>query len=283
LTWSSGTAIRRNGVVVGAHRYYAPELLAGRTAVVTGGGSGIGLAVAVALAGAGADVLIASRDGDRLAKAEREIASRAGRECAGFPCDVRDPEAIALMHEYALSRFGPVSIVVNNAAANFHMPAERMTERAMRAVVDTDLMGTFNVTREFFPDLVESGHGVVLSVVIAAVDRGFPGYAHAGAAKAAIMSLTGTWASEWGTHGIRANAIAPGPVPTAGVTENMLGRPGNTVDDAFAGCIDAIPLGRLGRPDDVAAAAVYLCSDAASWVSGVTLTLDGGMNLTKTP
>lgn len=267
----------------GAHRFYAPELLTGRTAVVTGGGSGIGLAIATALAGAGADVLIASRDGDRLAKAELDITIRSGRPCASFPCDVRDPDAVAMLHDYARNRFGPVSIVVNNAAANFRMPAARMTERAIRAVVDTDLMGTFNVTKEFFSDLRDDGHGVVLSVVVAAADRGMPGYAHAAAAKAAIMSLTCTWASEWGEHGIRANAIAPGPVPTAGVTENMLGRPADTVGTAFAGCLDSIPLGRLGSPDDVAAAALYLCSDAAGWVSGVTLTLDGGMNLTKTP
>lgn len=265
----------------GAHRFYAPDLLAGRTALVTGGGSGIGLAIATALAGAGADVLIASRDGDRLAKAELEIGERSGRECARFVCDVRDTEAIALLHEYARSRFGPVSIVVNNAAANFWMPASRLTEYAMRAVVDTDLMGTFNITKEFYPDLVHSGHGVVLSVVVAGVDRGFPGFAHAGAAKSAIMSLTCSWAREWGEHGIRANAVAPGPVPTKGVTANMLGRSEDTVATAFAECVDATPLGRLGRPEDVAAAAVYLCSDAASWITGQTLTVDGGLNLTK--
>ncbi|MEU5783371.1 SDR family oxidoreductase [Micromonospora lupini] len=258
-----------------------PDLLDGRVAVVTGGGSGIGLSIASALAAAGADVIITSRSAGRLAKAELVVAEQTGRLCASMPCDVRDEAQVATLHDFVAQRFGPVSVVVNNAAANFRMPAERMTHQAMRTVVDTDLFGTFNVTREFLPDLVAAPGAAVLSIVVAAVERGFPQFSHAGAAKAGIISLTGSWAREWGRHGIRVNSIAPGPVPTEGASTNMLGMGDSSA--AFAQFTELVPLGRLGAVDDIANAAVFLCSDAASWITGVNLTIDGGIYLPPGP
>ena len=260
-------------------RWFAPDLLTGRVAVVTGGGSGIGLAIAKAMASCGADVVITSRSAERLANAELEIAEETGRLCASLPADVRDEAQVAELHDFVSGRYGPATVIVNNAAANFRSSAERMTRRAMQIVVDTDLFGTFAVTREFLPDLIESGGGAVLSIVVAAADRGFPYYSHAGAAKAGIISMSGSWAREWGRHGIRVNTIAPGPVPTPGVTVNMLGRADDEVSGAFAESVAGIPLARLGTTEDVAAAAVFLCSDAASWITGATLTIDGGMFL----
>ncbi|MET9919993.1 SDR family oxidoreductase [Streptomyces sp. NPDC059605] len=266
---------------------FSPALLADRVAVVTGGATGIGLAIASALAGAGATVVIASRSAERLAAAEAEIARRTGRPVMSLPCDVREEQDVDRLRDYVRARCGATGIVVNNAAANFRMPAERMTGRAMRAVLETDLLGTFQVTRAFLDDLRASGHGSVLSVGIAAVERGFPGFSHAGAAKAAISSLTASWASEWGPSGVRANCIAPGPIPTKGVWENMLGGQRSSAADAgseaFAQYARAVPLRRLGTPEDVAAAAVFLSSDLAGWITGVTLTVDGGINLTLGP
>jgi NAD(P)-dependent dehydrogenase (short-subunit alcohol dehydrogenase family) len=265
--------------MTGAHRFFASGLLAGRVAVVTGGSTGIGLAIAEALAGAGADVVIAARSADRLAEAELALAERTGRMCAGLPCDVREPDDVARLGDFVRSRFGPATIVVNNAAANFLMSAKRMTERGLRVVLETDLMGTFHVTKEFLPDLIDGESAAVASIGIAAVERGFPGYSHAAAAKAAISSLTCSWAREWGPYGIRVNSVAPGPVPTPGVLAHMLGQSVDRPDDLFAEARRVAPLQRLGTPDDVAAAVVFLCSDAAGWITGVNLTIDGGINL----
>ena len=262
-------------------RFFTPDTLADRVAVVTGGGSGIGLAIAEGLAVAGADVLITSRSADRLADAEQRLTENTGRLCASVVCDVREADDVARLRDYAHDRFGKVSVVVNNAAANFRMPADRMTERAMRAVLETDLLGTFTVTKEFLPDMVAADGGSILSVTIAGAERGFPGFSHAGAAKSAITSLTCSWAAEWGAHGIRANAIALGPIPTAGVTANMLGRDATQTGVAFDEFREDVPVKRLGTVEDAACAAVFLCSDAASWITGVTLTIDGGLSLTK--
>jgi len=264
-------------------RWFAADLLAGKVAVVTGGGSGLGRAIAVAFAAVGADVVITSRSAERLALAELAIAEQAGRVCASLPADVRDEAQVAALHDFVASRYGPATVLVNNAAANFRMPAEKMTRRALQTVVETDLFGTVTATREFLPDLISSGGGAVLSIVVAGAERGFPGFSHAGAAKAAIISLTGSWAREWGRHGIRVNAIAPGPIPTPGVTAHMLGRPPEAEAGTFSEQLGMVPLARLGTPEDVAAAAVFLCSDAASWITGVNLTVDGGAYLPVEP
>jgi NAD(P)-dependent dehydrogenase (short-subunit alcohol dehydrogenase family) len=262
-------------------RHFTDGLLDGRVAVVTGGGSGIGHAIAVALAEVGADVVITSRSAHRLADAELALAESTGRLCASLPCDVRSETDIARLHDFTGARFGPASIVVNNAAANFRMPAERMSARAFRTVLDVDLMGTFLMTRQFLPDLIASGHGSVLSITVPGVHRGFPEFSHAGAAKAGIASMTCSWAREWGRYGIRVNSIAPGPVPTPGVRTNMLGRRSDTPGEAFDDLLGEVPLGRLGTPQDIAAAAVFLCSDAAGWISGVDLLVDGGFNVSR--
>jgi NAD(P)-dependent dehydrogenase (short-subunit alcohol dehydrogenase family) len=268
-------------VNTGVRRFFAPDSMANRVAVVTGGGSGIGLAIAEGLANAGADVLITSRSADRLADAEQRLTENTGRLCASVVCDVREADDVARLRDYAHDRFGKVSIVINNAAANFRMPADRMTERAMRAVLETDLLGTFTVTKEFLPDMIAAGGGSILSVTIANAERGFPGFSHAGAAKTAISSLTCSWAAEWGPHGIRANAMALGPIPTVGVTVNMLGRDAVHTSAAFDEFRAEVPVRRLGTAEDAACAAVFLCSDAASWITGVSLTIDGGLSLSK--
>jgi NAD(P)-dependent dehydrogenase (short-subunit alcohol dehydrogenase family) len=155
-----------------------------------------------------------------------------------------------------------------------------MTARALRTVLDVDLIGTFQLTKQFLPDLIASGRGAVLSITVPQAHRGFPGYSHAGAAKAGVMSLTASWAREWGPLGIRVNSIAPGPVPTPGVAANMLGRAPDAPGEAFGDVVGDIPLGRLGVPQDVASAAVFLCSQAASWITGVDLAVDGGLTVT---
>jgi NAD(P)-dependent dehydrogenase (short-subunit alcohol dehydrogenase family) len=262
---------------------FVPDMLAGQVAVVTGGGSGIGYAIARDLAACGADVVITSRSADRLAKAELSLAEETGRLCGSFPCDIREDAEVDRLRDYVLQRHGPATIVVNNAAANFQVRAERMTRRALESVVDTDLIGSFMVTRAFVPEMIKARSGVILSVTIPYPELGFPRYAHCGAAKAAIVSLTSSWAHEWGPYGIRVNAIGPGPVPTEGVAANMLRGENQNEGPTWEKSLPGIPLGRLGRPSDISAAAVYLCSPAASWVTGVHLVVDGGTYLTPSP
>jgi NAD(P)-dependent dehydrogenase (short-subunit alcohol dehydrogenase family) len=264
-------------------RWFAGELLAGEVAVVTGGSSGIGLAIAQAFAELGADVAIASRSSERLAAAASRIAAATGRLCGTFVCDVREEDAVAALQARVCDRYGPASIVVNNAAANFSMPAARMTARAFRTVVDIDLVGTFNVTRAFVGGMIERGGGAVLNIAIPEAERGFPGYSHSGAAKAGVVSLTRSWAREWGRLGIRVNAVAPGPVPTEGVASHMLGLAPDAHESAFSTSERRLSLGRLGTVDDVAAAAVFLCSPAASWITGISLNVDGGLNIAEPP
>jgi NAD(P)-dependent dehydrogenase (short-subunit alcohol dehydrogenase family) len=261
----------------GTRRYFADDLLAGQVAVVTGGSAGIGLAIASAFAELGADVAIASRSQERLAEAASRLAAATGRLCSTFVCDVRDEAAVEALRDQVDQRYGDATIVVNNAAANFRMAAERMTARALETVVDIDLIGTFNVTRAFVGGMIESGGGAILNVVVPEAERGFPEFSHSGAAKAGILSLTRSWAREWGPRGIRVNAVAPGPVPTDGVTSNMLGR--TSAEDTFSDRLATVALGRLGTPDDIAAAAAFLCSPAASWITGICLNVDGGMNI----
>lgn len=265
----------------GVHRLYHPDLLRGEVAVITGGGSGLGYAIARDFAALGADVVITSRSADRLADAEARITDETGRSCDSVPCDVRDETEVDRLRDYVLARYGPATIIVNNAAANFFVRAERMTRRALETVVNTDLFGTFNVTRSLVPEMLKAKRGAILNITLPQPEDGFPGFSHCGAAKAAIVSLTASWAFEWGPRGVRVNGIAPGPVPTEGVASNMLAV--DHTDAAFADHDGIVPLRRLGRPEDISAAAVFLCSPAAPWITGQNVIVDGGLYLNIGP
>jgi NAD(P)-dependent dehydrogenase (short-subunit alcohol dehydrogenase family) len=251
---------------------FSADLLKGRVAVITGGSAGIGREIARAMLAHGAQVAIASRQPDNLDTAASLLAEQTGRVPLAVPCDIRDTAAVDSLVERVRAEFGTPDIVVNNAAANFRMDADRMTLRAFRTVVDVDLIGTFNVTRAVIGGMLAQGSGCVLSIVVPDAPRGFPHYSHAGAAKAGIVSLTASWSREWGPRGIRVNAIAPGPIATEGATANVFGG-GSLLPQVT----ERVPLGRLGATSDVANAALYLCSEAAGWVPGVTLPVDGGL------
>jgi NAD(P)-dependent dehydrogenase (short-subunit alcohol dehydrogenase family) len=264
----------------GIHRVFQPTMLRGEVAVVTGGGSGIGLAIARDLAACGADVTITSRSAQRLDEAQSVIAEQTGQLCGAIPCDVRDEADVGRLRDYILHRSGPATIVVNNAAANFPVRAERMRRRALDTVLETDLHGTVNVTRAFLEDMIARRHGSIVNITLASPERGFPGYSHCGAAKAAIVSLTASWASEWGRYGVRVNAVGPGPVPTDGAANNMLGTESSA---AFSWMVHRVPAGRLGTPHDISPTVVFLCSPAASWITGGNIVVDGGTSLNPSP
>lgn len=261
---------------------FADDLYAGQVALVTGGATGIGLGVATAFAAHGAAVALTSRSEEHLREGAEQIrAAVPGAVVSTVACDVRDADRVTAMAAEVLGRHGQIDVLINNAAGNFPVAAEQMSPNQFATVVGIDLHGTFLVTRAVVGSMLAAGRGVVGSVVISDPQRGFPGFAHAGAAKAGIMSLTASWAREWGPRGVRTVAVGPGPVPTEGVTRNMLGYEGADWREAWRGVADGLPIPRVGTPDDVANALLFLCSDLAAWITGITVNVDGGLSLPR--
>jgi len=247
---------------------FRTDLLQGRAALVTGGGTGICRGIAHALAAHGADVAITSRRADHLEGTARELEAM-GVKAVAIAADVRDPAAVDGAIKAAVDRFGRLDIVVNGAAGNFVCAAEDLSPNGFGTVVDIDLKGTFNVSKAAFPHLKARG-GVILNISATLHYLGTASQIHVSAAKAGVDAVTRTLAVEWGRHGIRVNGIAPGPIDgTEGVKRLLEG-------DKRERSRRLNPLGRLGTTDDVADAALFLCSDAATFINGVTLVVDGG-------
>ncbi len=248
---------------------FSADLLRGKVAFITGGGTGICRGIALAFAAHGCNVTIASRKSEHLEPAAEEI-RRQGVDAVVAAADVRDPGAIDRAMAACVERFGRLDILVNGAAGNFICAAENLSPNGFGTVVDIDLKGTFNVSRAALPHLKKNG-GSVINISATLPYLGTMGQSHAAAAKAGVDSLTRVLACEWGPYGIRVNGIAPGPIDgTEGVRRL-------TSESSRAGAIDNCPLGRLGTIDDIANASLFLVSDAASYVNGVTLVVDGGL------
>jgi NAD(P)-dependent dehydrogenase (short-subunit alcohol dehydrogenase family) len=248
----------------------------GRHVLITGGGSGMGRALAVALAAKGDHVAVCGRREEPLDETVA-LCAEVGGEALAVPADVRDPEAVDRFVDAAVERFGPPDVLVNNAAGNFICPAIDISPNGWRAVVDIVLDGTFFCSRAVARRMRDAGRGgAMLNVVATYAWTGNPGTAHSAAAKAGVWNLTKTLAVEWAPLGIRVNAIAPGPVETEGAAAHLF--PTEEIRQAM---IEGIPAGRFGRLEDVVSAARFLLSDAASYVTGECLTLDGGESLAK--
>jgi len=273
-------------------------ILSGRVAFVTGGGTGITGGVARALAEAGANVALVSRSLEHLepaAKAINDARAEPGRsptgrsptvreERGGSPtvreglvggeafavaADVRNPEQVEKAIADTIARFCKIDIVINGAAGNFLSPAEALSPNGFGTVVDIDLKGTFNVCRAAFAQLKEH-RGQILNISATLHYLGTPMQLHVSAAKAGVDALTRNLAVEWGRYGIRVNGIAPGPIED---TEGMKRLVPEPVKEKLK---KNIPLGRFGRISDIEKAAVFLCSDAASFINGAILVVDGG-------
>jgi peroxisomal 2,4-dienoyl-CoA reductase len=252
---------------------FTRDLLAGRAALVTGGGTGICRGIALALAAHGCDIAITSRRAEHLEPTAREIEHIGVRSLAA-PGDVRDPAALQQAVDSAALAFGRLDILVNGAAGNFLCRAENLSPNGFGTVVDIDLKGTFNACRAALPYLKLRG-GVILNISATLHYGGTAAQLHVSAAKAGIDALTRNLAVEWGVYGIRVNAIAPGAIDGTEGVRRLL------PEDLRQNAIDANPLRRLGTIDDIAHAALFLCSDGATYINGATLVVDGGQWLTN--
>lgn len=267
---------------------FRPGLLDGQVALVTGGGTGIGLGVAQELAALGAHVVLASRKPENLAHGAAAIRD-AGGQASTVAVDVRDPERVKAMVEQVVNERGRVDLLVNNAAGNFYAPSESLSPNAWRSVIEIDLYGTFFCSQAVLPAMKAQGGGRIVSVSMTLHYRGWPQMAHATAAKAGVDALTRTLAVEWAPHGVRVNAIAPGPVPTEGVRKAFTPPEGGGVPDVFATADEAmaryarqaIPLKRWGSPRDIGQMVAYLASPAGDWITGAIFVVDGGEWLSK--
>lgn len=252
---------------------YRSDLLRGRAALVTGGGTGIGRGISLALARHGADVVLASRDRAHLDPTADEVRAL-GRRAVVCEMDVRERETVDRAVETAVEELGSVDVLVNNAAGNFLVPAAELSEGGWRAVVDIVLTGTFHVSQAVHPVMVEAGGGSIVNVTTTYIDTGAPWMAHSGAAKAGVLNLTRSLATEWGPAGIRVNAVAPGLVEGTEGARRLVESLG--LRDAFEA---GVPLGRLTRTEDVALTVLFLCSPAAAHVTGTEVVVDGGARL----
>ena len=253
------------------------ELLAGRVALVTGGGTGIGFGIASCLAAAGANVAIASRKPDHLEPAA-EILRANGSKVSTVAVNVREPDSVAQMIQQVADQHGRLDIMVNNAAGNFYAPSSSLSPNAWRAVVETDLYGTFYCCQAAYPLMKSQGGGRIISISMTLHYRGWPLMAHATAAKAGVDALTRTLALEWASDRITVNAVAPGPIPTDGVKKAFT-PPGAEAPDLFGMetyAAEKIPLGRWGTPDDIGQMVTFLASPAGDWITGAIMVVDGG-------
>jgi NAD(P)-dependent dehydrogenase (short-subunit alcohol dehydrogenase family) len=251
---------------------FAPNLLAGRSALVTGGGSGIGAGIARLFAQHGAKVALVGRTAAKL-EATATAITGAGGTATIHPCDVREYPALEKAVNDAAAANGGLDLLVNSAAGNFLAPAATLSANGFRAVIDIDLCGTFNACRAAFPHLSKNTASAIVSITATQADVPTPLQCHAGAAKAGIAKLTRDLALEWGKLGIRVMAIAPGPVEgTEGMSRLA---PGDTEQKLKS----RVPLGRYGTIEEIAAATLFLVSPAGAYITGATLLMDGGTSL----
>jgi 3-oxoacyl-(acyl-carrier-protein) reductase len=242
--------------------------LLGKTALVTGASRGIGRAIALALARAGADVAVSCNTGGAQAEQVRDSIRRLGRKAEAYAHNIADPAEVEKLHAEIINTFGKVDIVINNAGITRDKSFKKMTKEMWDTVMNVDLDGVFLVTKAFIDEMAEHGWGRVINISSVIGEVGNFGQVNYAAAKAAVIGFSKALAREYARKGITVNAVAPGFIKTQ-MTETV---PQAALDQIVA----ATPVGRLGTPEEVAAAVVYLASDPAAFVTGQVVDVNGG-------
>lgn len=249
---------------------YKPGLFKDKVAIVTGGGTGIGCAIAEELAYGGAKVAIASRKMNRLIPAAKGLSRDHNAEVEPFTCNIREREDCDKLVDEVIAKWGRVDILVNNGGGQFPAPASAIRDKGWKAVIDTNLNGTWNMTQAVAQKSMLRRGGRIVSIV-ADMWRGFPTMVHTGAARAGVVNMSMSLAVEWASSNILINCVAPGTILSTG----MNNYPPGTVDAAW----QAIPLKRLGTSEQIAQVVAMLLSPAGDFITGETIKVDGGGSL----
>jgi citronellol/citronellal dehydrogenase len=260
----------------GYQSVFRKDLFQGKVALVTGGGTGIGRCIAHECASLGAHVVVAGRREEPLATVVEEIKSAGGR-ASSVQLNIREEESVDATIKALVEEHGGLDLLVNNAGGQFASPAALIKPKGWRAVVDTNLNGTFFVTQAAFKYAMSKHGGSIVSIV-ADIWNGFPGMAHTGAARAGVVNITKTLAAEWAIAGVRINAVAPGIILSSGM-KNYPPHVLKMVD----GIVKKTPASRIGTEAEVSAAVMFLLSQGAAYITGETLRVDGAGSLQKVP
>ena len=254
---------------------FKEDTLKDEVILITGGGSGLGLSMAKKFAELGADIAICGRTEKKLEKATEEL-KEYGTDVRWYSVDVRDYEKVGEMIDQINKDFGKMTGLVNNAAGNFLSTSEDLSPGGFKAIVDIVLHGSFNCTHHFGNYLIDNKkEGNILNIVTTyAEDAGSAFVLPSACGKAGVLAMTRSLAYEWGTYGIRVNAIAPGPFPTEGAWTRLF--PNKKFEKKY---LERIPAGRYGEHDELANLASFLMSDMAPYITGETVTIDGGEKL----
>lgn len=255
---------------------FRADLFEGQVILITGGGTGIGRCMAHELASLGATVVLAARRPEPLMATCAEIAADGGK-ADWLELNIRDDEAVSAAVSEVLRRHGRIDHLINNAGGQFVCEAADLKPKGWRAVIDTNLNGTFYLTQAVFVQWMRE-HGGSIVTIVADMWNGFPGISHTGAARAAVVNLTQSLAVEWSHFGVRVNAVAPGGILSSGLNNYP-----EMVQDLALGMLKKVPAARLGTESECSAAAVFLLTPAAAYITGATIRVDGGGSLAKTP
>jgi NAD(P)-dependent dehydrogenase (short-subunit alcohol dehydrogenase family) len=252
-------------------------LLAGKTAIVTGGGRGIGKVIARRFGALGANVVVAGRHMETLAQAQAELEADGG-VCLPHVTDIREVEQVEALVATTIERFGRIDFLINNAGGQFPARPSAISDRGWRSVVDLNLNGTWNMLSRVGPHLTAQKSGAVVNIVhVYTLDRGAPAFAHSGAARAGVVNVTRTLAGYWARHNVTVNALAPGSIATEGLREREYAK--LETPDYEPLQVQDIPAHRLGDPEEVAEICAFLCSPAARYINGAIIVADGGQTL----
>ncbi len=247
------------------------DALKGKTIVVTGGGSGLGKSMTTYFMELGANVVITSRNLEKLEQVKVELEEKTGSKCLALACDVRNIEEVEAMHQKAIETFGKVDVLLNNAAGNFISPTERLSANAFDTIIDIVLKGTKNCTLTFGKHWIDTKqkNTSILNIVTTYAWTGSAYVVPSATAKAGVLAMTRSLAVEWAKYGMRFNAIAPGPFPTKGAWDRLLPE---DIRDKFD-LAKKVPLKRVGDHQELANLAAYLVSDFSAYMNGEVITI----------